>query len=158
MSRKVTVLLLEDIKELGKAGDIVTVSEGHARNFLFPEGTAALADENAQRQAERRRERAQAESNKVLAEAQVLAEKLEGTELTIKARRKEEDEGDEIFGSINARRVADELNQAAQIDVKPKDIRLPKAITRLGSQPVVVHLSPEVDITIQVTIIPDEEA
>ena len=157
MSRKLTVLLLEDVASLGKAGDIVTVSEGYARNFLFPEGRAALADEKTQKEARQRREAKQAESDRALAEAQALAEKLEGTELTLKARRKE-DEGNEIYGSITARQIAEELNRAAELSVAAKDIKLKKPITSLGSQAVTVHLSPEVEITIQVTITPDEEA
>lgn len=157
MSRSLTVLLLEDVASLGKAGDIVTVSEGYARNFLFPDGKAALAGEKARKQAEARRAALQAESNRVLAQAQALAEKLEGTELTLKARRKE-DEGDEIYGTVTARHVADELNRAARLSLKPKDVKLKKPMTRLGGQDIVVSLSPEVEITIHVTVAPDEEA
>lgn len=157
MSRKLTVLLLEDVASLGKAGDIVTVSEGYARNSLFPEGRGALAGEKAHKQAEARRAALQAESNRVLAQAQALAEKLEGTELTLKARRKA-DEGGEIYGTVTARHVADELNRAAQLSLKPKDIKLKQAITRLGGHDILVSLSPEVEIKIHVTVSADEKS
>ncbi len=157
MSRKLTVLLLEDVDSLGKAGDIVTVSEGYARNFLFPDGKAALAGEKAHKQAEAAARGQQVKSEQALLEIQALAEKLEGTELTLKARRKE-DEGEEIYGSITAHAIIEGLNRAAQLTLKPNTIKLKKPVTRLGSQDVIVELSPDIETKIRVTIIPDEEA
>lgn len=151
MPRKIPVILLEDIGSLGRAGDIITVSEGYARNFLFSQAKAALADESAVRKIENKRRAAKAEADKALAEAQAHAEALDGTELTLTARRKE-DEGNEIFGSLNARNVAEALKAQAKLEVRPKDIVLEKPITELGSYDVTVKLSPDVEATIKVTV------
>lgn len=152
MSKKVSVLLLEDVASLGNAGDIVKVSEGYARNALFPEGKAALATETVKHAQQTRQARDDAEKKEELEQTQAVADKLEGTELALTARVKE---GEEIFGSITAAHIAKELSQQANLSLKPKDVALAKPLTRLGSQPVTVHLSPEVDAKIQVTITAD---
>lgn len=167
MSRKVTVLLLEDIQSLGKAGDIVTVSEGHARNLLFPQGKAALADAKARSRAQAEQAHAVAATAKELEELQALAERLEGTELTLTAKPKkvagpEKSEADlgasnEIFGSITAQQIVAELNREASLSLKPKDVKLGKPITHLGSEDVAVRLSPEIETHIRVTILPHEK-
>jgi ribosomal protein L9 len=157
MSRKVTVLLLEDIQSLGKAGDIVTVSEGHARNFLFPEGKAALADVTTRTRAAQQQASKAAQAEKELEELQVFADRLEGTELTLPARLKE-DEGNEIFGSITAAQIAQKLNEEAKLTLKPKDVKLARPITHIGSQDITVQLSPDVETKIRVTVTAHEEA
>lgn len=152
MADKISVLLLEDIASLGKAGEIVTVAEGYARNQLFPSGQAALANEKVQQAAKAKAAREQATKQVDLAALQTKAEQLEGTELTLTARVKE---GEEIFGKITAPQIAKELNREAGLTLKPKDIGLEKPVTTLGHQAVVVHLSAEVEATIQVHVIPD---
>lgn len=156
MSRRVTVLLLEDVASLGKAGDIVTVTEGHARNFLFPEGKAALADRQIRTQAQAQQAQQVRATAQELEKLQALAERLEGTELTLTARVKEE-ESSEIFGSITARHIVEELNREGNLSLKPKDVKLTGAITHLGSQDVTIHLAPEIETQIRVTVIPNEE-
>lgn len=156
MSLKLTVILLEDVASLGRAGDIVTVSSGYARNSLFPEGKAALADEPVRARAQKRQAQQKASTAADLQKLQALAEKLEGTELALSARRKEE-AGDEIFGSFTARQIVEELNRAASLSLKAKDIKLPKPLTRLGSQDITIQLSPDVETKIRVTITPNEE-
>lgn len=153
MSKSIKVILLENIDHLGVAGEIVSVSEGYARNFLFPAGKAALATEQAEREAGEKRTLAKATADAELAALQQKAESLTGTELMLTAKRKE---GEEIFGSITAAQIVKELNQQAGLALKPKDLDLPKAITKIGSQDATIHLSPEVEIVIRVTITPDE--
>lgn len=155
MNRKLTVILLEDVASLGRAGDIVTVSEGYARNALFPEGQAALADEGTRLRVAETKQSQKAELDEQLRQLQVLAEKLEGTELIMSARQK--DEGPEIFGSVKANQIAEEFNKAVHMNLKAKDIKLSSPITKIGSQDIVVMLSPDVETKIRVTIVPDEE-
>ena len=154
MAKNVQVVLLEDIAEIGRAGDIVTVSEGYARNFLFNEGKAALATVETKKQQAERRARDKARAAAELKEFQQLAEVLDDTELTIGAQVKD---GDEIYGTITAAVIAKELQQQASIKVKPRDIEIKKPITRLGSQPVTVNLSPDVSATITVTVTTDDD-
>lgn len=150
MKKNISVVLLEDISSLGKAGDIVEVAEGHARNFLFPEGKAALATpEMRQQHAARAQQQAAVDATK-LAEVQQKAESLTGTELTLTAQIKE---GTEIFGKITAKDIAKELNSQAQLTLKAKDIKLKQAITDIGSHDVEITLSDDVATTIRVTVV-----
>lgn len=152
MADKISVLLLEDVASLGKAGEIVTVAEGYARNQLFPAGQAALATDQVRREAKAKEAKHLAAHQADLAALQARAQLLDGTELTLTARVKE---GEEIFGKITAAQIAKELNHSANLQLKPKDITLEEPITTIGTHGVLVHLSPDVEATIQVQITPD---
>jgi large subunit ribosomal protein L9 len=153
MSKKVNVLLLEDIESVGTVGQIVSVAEGYARNSLFPEGKAALANaKNVSRASVEKKQ--QREKDKILlADLQEKASSLDGTELVIAALVKE---GEEIFGSINAARIVNELNTQTKNNFHVKTINLSEPITSLGTYPVNINLSPEVTITVHVTIVAEE--
>jgi large subunit ribosomal protein L9 len=155
MPRKIPVILLEDIGSLGKAGDIISIAEGYARNFLFPQGKAALAEENAVKMVEQSKKAKAAAEQAELTAFQAQAEALDGTELILTAKRKE-DEGPEIFGSLTSRHIAEALQEQAKLEVRPKDVVLQKPITELGSYDVTVKLSPDVETTIKVTVNAEE--
>lgn len=154
MPKKVSVLLLEDIEQVGTVGQIVSVAEGYARNSLFPDGKAALATaKNVSRASVEKKQ--QKEKDKIqLAEFQEIASSLDGTELVITALVKE---GEEIFGSINTARVTNEINIQTKNNFNVKNIDLSEPITALGTYPVVINISPEVTATIHVTVVPDEK-
>jgi large subunit ribosomal protein L9 len=152
MSARLSILLLEDIANLGRAGEIVSVSEGYARNFLFPQGKAALADSTAKKAAKKREDSVRAREEEKLAALRAQAESLEGTELTVPAKV---NEGDEIFGSITARHIAAALGEQASLKIAAKDINLPEPLTRLGTTNVTVRLSSDVEAVIRVTVVPD---
>ncbi len=149
MSGRIKVVLLEDVAALGQAGEVVSVSEGYARNALFPEGKAALATENIQRRQSEQAAIHQAKEKAGLAALQATAEKLDGTELAIGARVKKEDR---LFGHISAKQIASELNAQAGLQIKPSAIVMKESIQKIGSYPVTVRLSPEVEFDVQVTV------
>lgn len=152
MSKKVSVLLLECVAGLGDAGDIVSVAEGFARNALFPGGKAALASA-ADMAAKRERAAVFMQKNRIeIEQARKKAEQLEGTELTLNAKVKE---GSEIFGSIRAQDIADALTMQTKLTFLPRHVRLSKTISQLGTYPVTVELSPDVECTIYVVVASD---
>lgn len=153
MSKKIQVILLEDVSPLGLAGQIVTVAEGYARNFLFLQGKAALATAQAVTAAKEKDNQKKAVAQKQLSELQARAEALQGTELTMPAKVKD---GDEIYGSINATHIAKQLSQQSDHPFKAKDISLVKPLTTLGSHQITVSLSPEVETTIHINVISEE--
>lgn len=155
MAKNLKVILLEDVASLGRAGDIVEVSEGYARNSLIPEALAAIADSSTRAKAADKKKTEEKKKQSELEKNQQLAESLEGTELTLEARVKD---GNEIFGSISAKNIADELKKQAKISIKPNDIKLDEALTTLGSHEVIVNLLADVETTIRVTIIADPES
>lgn len=152
MAKKIDVILLEDVDGVGNAGDIVSVSEGYARNSLFGEGKAALADATAKTAAEKKAAKVKQVEDKQLQEAQELASTLEGTELSLSAKVKE-GEGSELYGSITAATIAKELSSQTDLTIKAKDIGLPEPITATGSYDVAVQLADEIEATIKVLVV-----
>ncbi|MCT8977591.1 50S ribosomal protein L9 [Clostridium sp. CX1] len=142
------VILLKDVKSLGKKGDIVNSSDGYARNYLFPRGLAQEATDsnlhilNNKKEAERRQKLAEIEA------AQKLAESLKGKEikLTVKSG-----ENGRLFGSITAKDIADELNKKLNLKIDKKKIVV-DTIRQLGSYDVEVKLYPEISTKVKVVI------
>jgi len=143
------VILLERIRNLGDLGDMVAVKAGYARNFLIPQKKAVIANEDNKASFEARRaelEKAQAE---IMAVAQVRADKLNGTSVTITA--KASDEG-KLFGSVGPREIAEAI-AAAGNEVTKAEVQMPSGpIKDVGSEEVVISLHPEVSVSVTVVI------
>lgn len=142
------VILKENIETLGHIGDIVKVAPGYARNYLIPKGFAleatsrnAKALEHAKRQMEYKR-------NKVLEQARNLAEKIQGSAVTLQHNA---GEGDKLFGSVTNMELAEVLKQRG-IEVDRKKILLAEPIKHLGEYDVPVKIHPEVTATLKVII------
>lgn len=151
MAKQLEVILLEDVDGIGRAGQIVKVAEGHARNMLFPDGKAALATPQLKTRAEHQAKKDERAALTKLTALQELAEKLDGSELLFQARVHDKKD---IYGSIGRTDIAQRLNREAKLAVKPKDIELQDPIKQLGSTDVLVRLSPQVECKIRVTIVP----
>lgn len=149
------VLLLEDVNDLGRAGDIVETSEGHARNFLFPQEKAALATKQVKSAKEAKDTAAKKKAEQELVHQQEIASRLENTELTIQEKVKE---GDELYGSVTAKEVAKLLSNQAGILITPKNIAGDFPMKRLGSYPITVQLGLGVEFQMSVVVLVYEEA
>jgi large subunit ribosomal protein L9 len=150
----VKVILASDVEKLGHKGEIVTVADGFARNYLVPKGLAMLASKGALKQAEdMQRSRAEkVRKEKEAAAARVAS--LGASPVYISARA---GEGGRLFGSVTrsdvARAIVEQLNE--QIDRHL--IRLDDPIRRLGRHEVEVHLHDEVNALVTVEVIAHEE-
>ena len=142
------VILREDIKTLGKAGDLVKVKPGYARNFLLPKGLAyeatdgnrkRIASESKARVARFAEERAGAES---------IAARLAAAPLALSRKA---GEGDRLFGSITAQDLADAL-AAKGIELDRRRIELEHPIKTVGEHTVPVRLHPDVHAELRVTV------
>lgn len=142
------VILREDIKTLGKAGDLVKVKPGYARNFLLPKGLAYEATEGNKKRivAETKARGVRLAAEK--AEAEQQAAKLGGVHLTL-ARKA--GEGDRLFGSITAQDVADALAAKGQ-SVDKRKIELEHPIKTVGDHTVAIRLHHEVTAEIRLTV------
>ena len=142
------VILREDVKDLGRAGAMVKVKPGYARNFLFPNGLAFEATPGNKKRIENeqkaRASRAEAES----AEAAALAARLAAVQLTLKAKA---GEGDKLFGSITTGDLADAL-AAKGFVIDKRKIELGHPIKQLGVHSVSVRLHADVHAEIKVTV------
>jgi len=143
------VILREDIKTLGKAGELVKVKPGYARNYLLPRGLAYEATEgNRQRIAAESRSRA-ARHAQEKGEAEAVAARLNGVALTLTRKA---GEGDRLFGSITSQDLADALAaQGHQVD--KRRIELEHPIKTIGQHTVPVRLHHEVTAELHVTVV-----
>ena len=146
------VILLQDVKKMGKKGDVIEASDGYARNYLFPrklaeEATAnALHVVNAKKENERKKKLAELEA------AQKLAAELKGKEVTINA--KAWDNG-RLFGAITNKDVAEVVNSQFNLKIDKKKIVV-NTIKVAGEYEVEVKLYPEVSTKIKVIIVPKQ--
>lgn len=148
------VILNQTVPKVGKQGQIVSVADGFARNFLFPRGLAILAEKNQLVALERRNAKAQAKGAETLASAQSLKERLDGQ--TVKIEGKVGRDAGKLFGAITAQDVADALKSQLGIELERKRIALVQPIKRLGDFPVEIDLHQEVDAKITVTVFDPE--
>ncbi len=155
MSKTLKVLLLEDVDALGRAGDIVTCSEGLARNKLFPEGIAALATPEAEAKQKKKAQAAQDIKDSEIAKLQEQANKLDATELIIQVKIKE---NNELYGSITAKSISEELKSQAGVIVKPNQITGELPIKETGAYNIMISFSPDVESTMRISVEPDEES
>ena len=144
------VILLKDVKKLGKKGDVINASDGYARNFLFPKGLAKEATENNlhilnnQKENERKQKLAELEA------AQKLASELKGKEIKIVG--KAGDNG-KLFGAITSKDVAKKIKETYKIDIDKKKIVM-ETIKVAGGYEIEVKLYPEVLTKMKVIIVP----
>jgi large subunit ribosomal protein L9 len=145
------LILREDVKSLGKAGELVRVRPGYARNFLLPRGLAYEATEgNKKRIAGETRARAARQATEK-AEAEAAAARLGGITLTLGGKAGEEGR---LFGSVTAQDIADALARAGH-PVDRRRIELEHPIKTLGPHTVAVRLHPDVHAEVRLTVIPE---
>ena len=148
MANQVTRILLDDVAKLGLAGEEVVVKAGYARNYLIPQGLAAKATPGILRVVESRKAMIAERRAKELADAKAMAEKMAEVEISITMQATNDDQ---LFGSVTARMIADELAKQgyavehSQVKVEP--------IKTLGSFDVEVRLHAEVAATVKVWVV-----
>lgn len=142
------VILLEDLDRVGKAGEIVDVSEGFSRNFLFPQNKALEANAGALKEYEARKRAIARGQAAQKTQAEELAAKLKDLSIEIKANVG--DEG-KLFGSVGVQDIFEAL-KAKGFAIEKKQIQIPAPYREIGTYPVAVRLHPEVEVTVQITI------
>ena len=143
------VILREDVKSLGKAGALVRVKPGYARNFLLPHGLAYEATEGNKKRLAAESKARDAKADQSRSEAQAFATRLAEVTLTIRAKA---GEGDRLFGSITSQDIADELAKVGhQVDKRKIDLDHP--IKQLGEHTIPVRLHSEVHATVRVVVV-----
>ncbi len=143
------VILREDDKKLGKAGDIVEVKDGYAHNFLIPRNLAVRADASHMKQLEHERKILRDKSEKLLKQAKKLVEQIETASCTISVQVGEEER---IFGSVTAMDIAQALDKEG-VEVDKRAIQLEEPIKTLGVYTVPVKLGPEVEAKLKVWVV-----
>jgi large subunit ribosomal protein L9 len=145
----VKVILLKDIKGSGSKGDVINVSDGYARNYLFPRGLAIEATKanlnelkNKEKAEEKRKEQA-------AQEAREIADKLSDITLVIKAKS---GENGKLFGSVTNKEIAQELKKQHKISIDRKKIVLDEPIKQLCEMEVDVKLYPKISGKLKIRV------
>ena len=144
------VILTEEIRGLGTRGDVVTVKDGYARNFLLPHGAAVVADTGALKNWERHRAEREERDRTERSDAEATAEKLRSLKLEVAVKAGEKSR---LFGSVTNREIA-ELIAKEGIEVDRHLIHLREPIKTLGDHRVEVRLMAGVEAQLTVTVVP----
>ena len=148
------VILLEKIGNLGDLGDQVTVKPGYGRNYLIPQGKAVPATKDNVEMFKARRAELEAAAAEQLAEAEARAEKIRALDaIVIYANAGEEGK---LFGSIGTRDIEDAVARAG-VEIDKAEVRLPEGPLReTGEYQLELHLHADIDVVINVHILPEE--
>lgn len=142
------IILLERVDKLGAIGDVVTVRDGYARNFLLPQNKALRATEANKKRFDAMRAELESRNAETRSNAQSTGEKLEGQSFTL---IRQAGESGQLYGSVSARDVADAA-EAAGFSVPRAAVVLEKPIKTLGIHPIKVRLHPEVVVNISLNV------
>jgi large subunit ribosomal protein L9 len=143
------IILINDVENVGRRGDIVRVRDGFARNFLLPRKLATASTRANQQFVEEQKVRTAKRREKEKAEAQAAAERLSQVKIKIQAQTGEQDK---LFGSVTAEDIAEALKQQGH-SFQKKQILLKDSIRSIGTHPVAVELFPHVRATITVEVV-----
>jgi large subunit ribosomal protein L9 len=142
------VIFLQDVKGKGKKGEVKNVSEGYARNFLFPKNLASEATSAAMATLQGQQKSEEKKQQELLEEAEALKNKLAEMTITIKTKT---GEGGRVFGSVTSKQIADGLKEQG-IKIDKRKIELADPIKSLGYTDVPVKLHSKVTGTVKVHI------
>lgn len=142
------LILLERVEGLGNVGDEVTVRPGYGRNFLLPKGKAELATDANRKVFERRRTQLEAKQRNALEQAQAVAEKLAGLNLTISRATSDHEH---LYGSVTTHDLADLLVENG-FEVERRQVIVDEAIKSIGEHNFRVRLHPDVTAELSLTV------
>ncbi|HHY99502.1 MAG TPA: 50S ribosomal protein L9 [Sedimentibacter sp.] len=143
------VILLEDIKNIGKKGQIINAKDGYARNYLIPKKLAIEATEANIRNLEAEKRRKEEKEKELLQEARSLEEELMKKTIVIKAKTGEHGK---LFGSITTKEIADVLEKEHKIAIDKKKFDLEEPIKSVGEYKVRIKLHPQVNAELKVIV------
>lgn len=142
------VILQKDVKNLGKVGDLASVSDGFARNYLFPRRMALEATEKRVNEFKHLKAVAEVKKKKAVGERQELIKKIQGVNLTIKASA---GETDKLFGAVTNNDISNELEKLG-FSIDRRDIVLEEPIKMLGQHKAIVRLGEGLEASLSISV------
>ncbi|MEK7658288.1 MAG: 50S ribosomal protein L9 [Patescibacteria group bacterium] len=147
------VILLQDVEGLGKKYDVKEVKNGHARNFLIPQGIAKIATKQALKWLETQKELIEKEAEEDLHRAQEMASKLDDLEVIVALKVGEEGQ---FFESVNSQKISEKLKELG-FEIKKSQVLLENPIKELGEFPVKISLDHNLEIEIRVIVVEEKK-
>ncbi|SEF51748.1 50S ribosomal protein L9 [Lachnospira multipara] len=144
------VILLEEVKTLGKKGQIVKINDGYARNFVLPKKLGIEATAQNLNDLKLANKRAEKEAAEELAAAKELAKKVEESTVTVSMKT---GEGGKTFGTISTKEVAEAAKKQLGLEIDKKKMKLDEPIKTLGSHIITVKLHKEVSAKLTVKVV-----
>ena len=148
------VILLEDVKGVGKRDEVVNVSDGYARNFLFPRKWAMEATPGATKEVERKRAAQRQREMERRQEADKKAGTLRGKVLTVRTRCGSQGR---LYGSVTSAEVAAALKEQYGLEVDKRKIELTETVRTVGDSAIIVKLYPEIQAKMTLRVVPEGE-
>lgn len=143
------IILIKEVENLGKVGTITNVSDGYARNFLFPRNLAIKATPGALKHQENQLLVLKAKERKIKEQAQIIAESLKGKKITIKSKAGTKGK---LYGTVTTREIALTLEKETSHKIDKKKIELAEPIKQIGEYTLTIKLHPEVSVNIDLIV------
>lgn len=143
------VILLEDVKSLGKKGEVVKVSDGYARNFILPKKLGVEKTDKTMHELKLQKAAEARHQQELLEEAQALGKQIEAGSILLKIKG---GEGGRTFGSVSTKEITIALKEQLKLDIDKKKIQLAEPIRNFGTYHVPVRLHPKVTAEIAVKV------
>lgn len=143
------VILLQDVKSLGKKGEIVNVSDGYARNMILPKKLGVEANSRNLNDLKLQNQHEEKVAKENLAAAQAFAKELENVTVTVTIKT---GEGGKVFGSVSAKEIAEAAKKQLDLDIDKKKLQLGSPIKSLGYTSVPLRLHPKVTAQLKVHV------
>lgn len=143
------VILLKELRGRGGEGDVIEVARGYANNYLLREGYAIPATKGNLKQLEERRANIAKREEVRVADAEALAQKLEGANVAVVAQVGEEGQ---LFGSVTAPMIADAIIESLGVEIDRRRVELGKPIKQVGTYPVDVNIYRTIKATVNITV------
>ena len=146
----IQLLLIQNVEDLGKAGDVVEVKKGYAKNYLIPQGLATIASEHHRRMVEKRKAQLEAMKQERIAKNKKLADEIKTKTVTIEAKATADGR---LYGSVSETEVVAALKKAEDIDITPEMVRFDGALKEAGLYEVRINLGDEIETILKVWVI-----
>ena len=148
------IVLLENIKNLGKIGDIVIVKRGHGRNFLIKYGKALKASKDNINLVIKKKENLNLKNITLKKEAQKIFDAINNKKYKFSKRAKD---NDELYGSIKPKELSKTIEDIEKLEIKPSQIDLGKEINKIGSYEAKINLHAEILAKIHIEVVKEKE-
>lgn len=146
------IILLEDVKKLGKKGELIKVNDGYARNYILPQKLGVEATNQAKNDLKLKKEAEIRRNKELLEEAKALGEKITNLVITVKLKT---GEGGRTFGSVSTKEIAKAAKEQVKLDLDKKKMQLPEPIKSLGVYNIPYKVHPKVTAQLKIKVIED---
>jgi large subunit ribosomal protein L9 len=150
------VVLVKEVEAVGQAGQVVTVADGYARNFLFPRKLAIAADRGTLKNLERIAAEARRREDRARADAESVARRITETPVTVRAHVGQDTS--KLFGSVTTQQIADAIKEQIGVEVDRRRIELEEPIRSLGEYDVPIKLHGRVTAHLRLNVEPLQQA